>query len=140
MVLTGKYSGTLKLQDPAKSCVLLLDEPKHDILRLDFSGKLSGLNSTKWTFIDVEKGNGTFTKSHIATTTAALLYASPSGFGATATSGKITIGGKTGSFSYKVAWSSAPGSDGYTSVGTGTATGSWSCPAVEKIRGVLALA
>jgi hypothetical protein len=133
IVVTGKYSGTLKLEDPAKNCNELIDDPNGDIVRLYFSGKLSGLNSTKWTFIAVEKHSGTFTQSHILANKAALLYSYTTGFGFAATSGKITIGGKTGSFSYKVSWYNAPGSIGGPSVGSGTAKGSWSCPSIVKV-------
>lgn len=133
IVVTGKYSGTLKLEDPAKNCNELIDDPNGDIVRLYFSGKLSGLNSNKWTFIAVEKHSGTFTQSHILANKAALLYSYTTGFGFAATSGKITIGGKTGSFSYKVSWYTAPGSIGGPNVGSGTAKGSWSCPSVVKV-------
>ena len=140
IVVTGKYSGTLKLEDPAKNCVELIDisksthEPNpRDVVKLYYTGKLSGLSSTKWTFIATEKGGGTFTQSHIATTQGALLYSYTTGFGFVATSGTITIGGKTGSFKYKVTWSNQPGSIGATSRGTDTAAGSWSCPSVTKI-------
>jgi hypothetical protein len=137
IVVTGKYSGTLKL-DPEKGCTELLDEPKkHDIVELFYSGKLSGLTPNKWTFVAAEKGGGTFTQSHIPTTTAALLYpsnpATRANIGFTATAGTITIGGKAGSFSYKITWSNQPGSIGATTMGSGTATGSWSCPMVETI-------
>jgi hypothetical protein len=104
---------------------------------LFYSGKLSGLTANKWTFIAAEKGGGTFTQSHIPTTTAALLYpsnpATPVNIGFTAISGTITIGEKAGSFSYKITWSNQPGSIGATTIGSGLATGSWSCPMVETI-------
>jgi len=134
IVVTGKYSGTLKLEDPAKNCVELINDPKkQDVIRLNYSGKLSGLSGTKWTFIAAEKGSGTFTQSHISTTKAPLFFSSTTGIGFTAISGTITIGGKAGSFKYKVTWSNQPGSIGAASMGSGTATGSWSCPAVETI-------
>ncbi|MGD0985592.1 MAG: hypothetical protein ABSA65_17545 [Acidimicrobiales bacterium] len=134
IVVTGKYSGTLKLEDPAKDCVELINDPKkQDVVRLNYSGKLSGLSGTKWTFIAAEKGSGTFTQSHISTTKAPLFFSSTTGIGFTAVSGTITIGGKVGSFKYKVTWSNQPGSIGATSMGSGTATGSWSCPAVETL-------
>lgn len=83
------------------------------------------------------EGGGTFTQSHIPTTTAALLYpsnpATPVNIGFTAISGTITIGEKAGSFSYKITWSNQPGSIGATTIGSGLATGSWSCPMVETI-------
>jgi hypothetical protein len=134
IVVTGKYSGTLKLEDPAKDCVELINDPKkQDVVRLNYSGKLSGLSGTKWTFIAAEKGSGTFTQSHISTTKAPLFFSSTTGIGFTAVSGTITIGGKVGSFKYKVTWSNQPGSIGAISMGSGTATGSWSCPAVETL-------
>jgi len=133
IVITGKYSGTLKLEDPAKNCSELINDPSGDVVRLYYFGKLSGISSTKWTFVAAEKRSGKFTQSHIPTTKAALLYSYTTGFGFAATSGTITIGGKSGSFSYKVSWYNAPGSIGGASLGSGTATGSWSCPSVESV-------
>lgn len=137
LVVTGKYSGTLKLKDPTKDCNELFDDPsaKKDVVRLFYFGKLSGLTWTEWSFTAGAKGNGTFTQSSIPESKAAIL--SPyvptkviiSNY-FSATSGTITIGGKAGSFEYKMTWS-----DGTTSAhsSVSTMTGSWSCPSVEKL-------
>ncbi len=138
IVVTGKYSGTLKLKDPATDCPELFDNlpaKKGDVVKLYYFGKLSGLSWTEWSFIAGAKGNGTFTQSSIPESKAAIL----SPFSPTkviisnffsATSGTITIGGKAGSLKYKMTWS-----DGTTSAhsSASTMTGSWSCPAVTKL-------
>ena len=139
IVVTGRYSGTLKLKDPAKDCPELFDNlpnKKGDVVKLYYFGKLSGLSWTEWSFIAGAKANGTFTQSSIPESKAAIL----SPFSPTkvivyskffsATSGTITIGGKTGSFKYKMTWS-----DGTTSAhsSASTMTGSWSCPTVTNL-------
>lgn len=139
IVVTGKYAGTLKLENPAKDCAEVFDKvppKKVDVVKLYYFGKLSGISYDEWSFIAAEKGNGTFTESSIPESKAAIL----SPFSPTkvivnsnffsATSGTITIGGRTGSFSFKMTWS-----DGTTSAhsSASTMTGSWSCPTVETL-------
>jgi len=139
IVVTGKHSGTLKLKDPAKDCAELFDKlppKKEDVVKLYYFGKLAGISYGEWSFIAAEKGNGTFTQNNIPESKAALLSPySPtkviisSNF-FSATSGTITIGGKAGSFRFKMTWS-----DGTTSAhsSASTMTGSWSCPMVETL-------
>jgi len=139
MVVTGKYAGTLRLEDPTKDCAELFDDlppKKEDVVKLYYFGKLSGLSYGEWSFIAAEKGKGTFTRSNIPESEAPILSPySPTkvivtGNFFSGTSGTITIGGKTGSFSFKMTWS-----DGTTSAhsSTSTMTGNWSCPTVETL-------
>ncbi len=138
IVVSGKYSGTLELENPAKDCKELFDNlpnKKGDVVELYYFGKLSGLSYGEWSFIAGAKGNGTFTQSSIPESKADLLSPySPTKVIVSnyfsATSGTITIGGKTGSFKFKMTWS-----DGTTSAhsSASTMTGSWSCPAVTKL-------
>ena len=139
ILVTGKYAGTLKLKDPAKDCAELFDNlppKKVDVVKLYYFGKLAGLSHGEWSFIAAEKGKGTFTQKSIPESKAAILSPySPtkvivnSNF-FSATSGTITIGGKAGSFRFKMTWS-----DGTTSAhsSASTMTGSWSCPMVETL-------
>ncbi len=139
IVVTGKYAGTLKLENPAKDCAEVFDNlppKKVDVVKLYYFGKLSGISYGEWSFIAAEKGKGTFTESSIPESKAAILspFSPPkviinSKF-FSATSGTITIGGKAGSFSFKMTWS-----DGTTSAhsSASTMTGSWSCPTVETL-------
>ncbi len=137
IVVTGKYAGTLKLENPAKDCHELFDGYKgEDIVNLYYFGKLAGLSYGEWSFIAGEKGSGTFSQSDIPESKAAILspfnpkkvLINANSF--YATSGKISIGGKTGAFSFKMTWS-----DGTTVArsSASTMTGSWSCPTVLKV-------
>lgn len=139
IIVTGKYAGTLKLEDPAKDCAEVFDDlppKKVDVVKLYYFGKLSGLSYGEWSFIAAEKGKGTFTRSSIPESEAPILSPfSPTKVIVTGNffsgiSGTITIGGKTGSFSFKMTWS-----DGTTSAhsSASTMTGNWSCPTVETL-------
>ncbi|HXZ83300.1 MAG TPA: hypothetical protein VED84_06095 [Acidimicrobiales bacterium] len=133
-IVTGTYGGSLKMSDPAENC-MIVRLPGTVTLELILKGKLSGLSWRTWTFLAVEPKTGTLTQNDLTPISQYSVGLVPVGnmmsssTGFSARSGKITIGGRTGSATYKMVFNNGSGEP---NDGTVIVSGRWNCTGVSS--------
>jgi hypothetical protein len=133
-IVTGAYRGVLEMSDPTQNC-MIVRLPGIVTLELILKGRLSGLDWKTWTFLAVEPKAGKSIQNNLSPISRYSVGLVPvgtvasSGTGFSARSGTITVGGKTGSATFKMVFSNGSGDP---NDGTVVVSGSWSCTSVAS--------